>query len=63
MLQFVFGTFLYLIFTHFEFYFTERFYAKRCGYDCSKCKAWSCQWNKCDFKRKKLNLEDKENEN
>ena len=36
------------------FYLTDRFYAKKCRYDCSKCKNWHCQYHECEGKRRKL---------
>lgn len=35
--------------------FMEYYCAKKCKYDCSKCKNWRCYKNYCDRKRETLN--------
>ena len=34
-------------------YITEHYFAKKCNYDCSKCKNWHCQYHECERKRQK----------
>lgn len=41
------------------FYLTSVICAKKCGYDCSKCKDWHCNAHYCNEKRNKL-LKNKE---
>lgn len=35
-------------------YIAEHYYAKKCHYDCSKCKNWHCQYHECESKRNKI---------
>ncbi len=47
------GASLWILIDKLEFYFTEKFYAKRCGYDCQQCKAWSCRYKQCMYNKNK----------
>lgn len=42
------------------FYWIERFffryYSRKCGYDCDRCRAWSCPAKTCAVKRRARSL-------
>lgn len=44
---------IYLILDILLMYFCERYFARKCNYDCTKCKNWHCQYLECERKRKK----------
>lgn len=45
---------LWVLFDIVLMYITEHYYAKKCNYDCSKCKNWHCQYHECESKRNKI---------
>ena len=51
-LGFVLGALVVLLFEFIEWFYSW-LYSKSAGYDCSNCKAWSCQGQYCNCKRKK----------
>lgn len=56
MLYALIGCILWFIVDVLQFYFTERYFAKKCNYDCSKCKNWHCQYHSCERKKHKQNI-------
>jgi hypothetical protein len=39
-------------------FFTHKRYARKCNYDCSKCRSWDCMSNYCSKHRKELENEE-----
>lgn len=35
-------------------YICERYYARKCKYNCDECKNWHCQYHECQYYKKKL---------
>ena len=62
MFVMIFGTFLFTIYDIICFKLTEKFYMKKCNYNCDKCKCWSCNYKSCSIKRKKYLESLKDNE-
>lgn len=60
--MFILGTLFCTIYDIILFKMTEKKYAKKCNYDCSKCKCWSCRYFKCSYERKKYLESLKDNE-
>ena len=52
-LCYILGTFLHMILDIICMWLCERHYARKCGYDCDKCKNWHCQYHECQRKRNK----------
>ena len=58
MITYIIGILFYIICDFLTFKIGQKYYAKKCNYDCSKCKNWACNKYQC-LKYSKEKVKDK----